>query len=99
MLAPGNVGLDASIAATEIARSAAAGEPVTYALGPLLPAEATTTTPASDALFEATESGASGLPIGSPSDMLITSAPSATAWSMAATTTAAVADPSQPKTR
>src|SRR5436190_720125 len=44
-VAPGKFGYG-SFAATEMAPSAVAGEPVIYGLKPLLPAEATTTTPA-----------------------------------------------------
>src|SRR5439155_6321876 len=88
---------DASRAATESARSADAGLPVISGFGPLLPAEATTTVPASDALFEATASGLVASPNGEPSDMLMTSMPSITAWLMASVTT--LVEPEQPKTR
>ena len=54
MRAPGSSAREASIAATEIALSAAPGEPVMYAPGPLLPADATTTIPCWTALFVAT---------------------------------------------
>ena len=87
---------EASIAATERARVEAAGDPVIWALGPSLPAEATTSTPARDALSAATASGSVASPNGEPSDRLMTSMPSATAWLMASTTTSV--EPSQPKT-
>src|SRR2546422_715027 len=58
MFAPGKA-CQGSFAATEMAPSALAGEPVTYGLGPLLPAEATTMTPALAALVDATADGSS----------------------------------------
>src|SRR6188472_4393674 len=74
--APGKVA-SVSSAATEIAFVAAAGEPVMYAFGPLLPADATTTTPLPTRVSVATESGLSARPNGAPSDMLTTSIASA----------------------
>src|SRR6476469_8349955 len=98
MFAPGNVGVDASTAATAIALLAVLGEPVTYAFGPLLPADATTTVPPSAATSDATASGSSVRPKTEPSDRLITSAPSRTARLIASTTIAEVTEPVQPKT-
>src|SRR5438094_406950 len=93
---PGKVGTG-SFAATEIAPSAVAGEPVMYWFAPLLPAEATTTTPALAALVEATADGSSAEPNDEPSDMLTTSMSLSTAQSSASTTTSV--GPSQPNTR
>jgi hypothetical protein len=42
-------------------------------VSPLLPAEVTTITPAADALLLDAAEGSSSLPVGEPSDMLITS--------------------------
>src|SRR5205823_6011910 len=83
---PGKVGVG-SFAATEIAPSAVAGEPVMYWFGPLLPAEATTTMPSFAAFVDATADGSSFDPNGEPSDMLTTSMSFATAHSSASTTT------------
>src|SRR5882724_3362943 len=94
--APGNEGVG-SLAATLIPPLPVPGEPVTYGLGPELPAEQTTMTPAFAAFVEATALGSSALPNGEPSDMLITSMPLATAHSMASTVTSV--EPPQPKTR
>ena len=96
MRAPWNIGVG-STAATEIAPSALAGEPVMYALAPLLPAEATTMMPALAALVEACADGSSAVPKGAPSDILITSMSWSTAQSIASTVTSV--DPSQPNTR
>ena len=74
------------------------GEPVMYGFGPVLPAEATTITPAFAAFDDATGGrivGASRTAL--PSDMLITSMSLATAHSIASTVTSV--EPSQPKTR
>src|SRR6478609_4784980 len=60
--APGYVGTVASIAATEIAPFAEAGELVRYALCPLLPSAATTVTPALTAFCAATADGSDGVP-------------------------------------
>ena len=68
-----------------------------YWLGPLLPAEATTMTPAFAAFVEATADGSSSVPNDEPSDMLITSMSLSTAHSIASTVTSV--EPSQPKTR
>ena len=54
-VAPGMVGVVPSMAATEMTRLEAPGTPVMYAPGPALPEAATTTTPAPDALSEATD--------------------------------------------
>ena len=59
--------------ATVMARSADPGDPVTVYESPLLPAETTVITPASDALSEAIELGSDRRPDDEPSDMLITS--------------------------
>src|SRR5882762_11998957 len=96
MIAPANCGVG-SLAATEIAPSAVAGEPVIYGLPPLLPAEATTITPALAALLAAIASAESFVPNGEPSDMLTTSMSLSTAHSRASTTTSV--EPSQPNTR
>src|SRR5690349_9667856 len=58
MIAAGKVGVG-SLAATEIAPSALAGDPWIYWLVPLLPADATTMTPAFAAFVEATAAGSS----------------------------------------
>ena len=68
-----------------------------YGFGPLLPADATTMTPAFAAFVDATASGSSALPNGDPSDMLITSMSWSTAQSIASTTT--FVEPTQPNTR
>src|SRR5690606_7250703 len=51
-----------SDAATEMTPSATAGEPVTYGMGPALPAAATTMTPLSAAFWAAIDEGSSGWP-------------------------------------
>ena len=61
MIAPGKLGAG-SFAAVAIAPSAVPGEPVMYWLGPLLPAEVTTMTPAFAAFVEATADGSSFVP-------------------------------------
>src|SRR5205807_4198584 len=96
MFAPGKA-CQGSFAATEMAPSAVAGEPVTYGLGPLLPADATTMTPALAAFVDATASGSSFEPNGEPSDMLMTSISLSTAHSIASTVTSVA--PAQPKMR
>ena len=63
---------------------------------PSLPLEATTTTPAREALSAATASGVLEVPKSEPSDMLMTSAPSWTALLIASVTTSV--EPLQPKT-
>ena len=73
------------------------GEPAMYGFGPVLPAEATTTTPAAWAFWAAIESESPALPKVEPRDMLITSSLCATAQSMASVTTSV--EPSQPNTR
>src|SRR5438067_11981313 len=93
---PGNLSVG-SFAATEIAPSAVAGEPVMYWFAPLLPAEATTTMPAFAALVDAAADGSSAEPNGEPSDMLTTSMSLSTAHSSASTTTSV--EPLQPNTR
>ncbi len=75
------------------------GEPVIIALGPSLPAEATTIVPARAALSAAMASRVVPYPKVLPSDMLITSAPSFTARSMPAATSESFAEPSHPNTR
>ncbi len=85
-----------STAATLITPLPAPGEPVMYGLGPLLPAEATTTTPAACAFCAAIESGSVASPKLEPSDMLITCTRFFTAQSMASVTTSV--EPSQPNT-
>src|SRR5882762_2239393 len=95
-IAPGKVGYG-SFAATEMAPSAVDGEPITYGLGPALPAEATTITPALAALVDATADGSSFEPNVEPSDMLMTSMSLSTAHSIASTVTSV--GPSQPNTR
>ncbi len=85
-----------STAATPITPLATPGEPVRYGLGPLLPAEATTTTPAACAFCAAIESASCAVPKEEPSDMLMTSMRFFTAQSMASTTTSV--EPSQPNT-
>src|SRR6059036_1943195 len=85
-VAPGKLGYG-SFAATDMAPSPVAGEPVMYGLGPLLPADATTITPAFAALVDATADGSSFVPNDEPSDMLMTSMSLSTAQSMASTTT------------
>src|SRR5581483_306385 len=82
MVAAGKVGVG-SLAATDIAPSALAGEPWMYWFVPLLPAEATTMTPAAAALVAAAADGSSFEPNGEPSDMLITSMSLSTAHSIA----------------
>src|SRR5439155_8026243 len=94
--APGKLSVG-SFAATEMAPSAVAGEPVMYGLKPLLPADATTTTPAFAAFVDATAEGSSFEPNAEPSDMLMTSMSLSTAQSIASTVTSV--EPSQPKTR
>src|SRR6266699_339299 len=84
-VAPGKFGYG-SFAATEMAPSPVAGEPVTYGLGPLLPADATTMTPALAALVDATADGSSFEPNTEPSDMLMTSMSLSIAHSIASTT-------------
>ena len=61
-------------------------------VGPLLPAEAATNTPASAAYRNATSTGSRKLVAVPLIEKLMTSTPSATAWSMAAT----LSDPKQP---
>ena len=73
------------------------GEPVMYWLAPVLPADATTMTPAFAALVEATADGSLFAPNEEPSDMLMTSMLFSTAHSMALTVT--LVEPAQPKTR
>src|SRR5919198_5619906 len=94
--APGGLG-GGSLAATETAPSALAGELVMYWLAPLLPAAAMTTTPARAALVDATADGSSFEPNGEPSDMLMTSMSWSTAHSIASTVTSVA--PLQPTTR
>ena len=96
MFTPGNVGVG-SLAAVAIAPAAVPGEPVMYWLGPLLPAEVTTMTPALAAFVDATADGSFVDPNGEPSDMLITSMSFSTAHSIASTVTSV--EPAQPKTR
>src|SRR2546426_6896805 len=95
-IAPGSVRYG-SFAATEMAPSAVDGEPMTYGLGPALPADATTMTPALAAVVDATADGSSFEPNGEPSDMLMTSMSLSTAHSIAPTTTSV--GPWQPNTR
>src|SRR5258708_5100801 len=95
-VAPGKFGYG-SFAATEMAPSPLAGEPVMYGLGPPLPADATTTTPAFAAFVDATADGSSFEPKSEPSDMLMTSMSLSTAQSIASTTTSV--EPAQPNTR
>src|SRR5437773_2486405 len=95
-IAPGKVGYG-SFAATEMAPSPVDGEPTTYGLGPALPADATTMTPALAAFVEATADGSSFEPNVEPSDMLMTSMSLSTAHSIASTVTSV--GPSQPNTR
>ena len=87
----------ASTAATSMARDEAPGVLLVYAAGPSLPAAATTTTPAFDALSAATASGDCGSPKTEPSDRLMTSRWFLAAQSIASTTMSVV--PLQPKTR
>src|SRR3989442_15745008 len=96
MFAPGKA-CQGSFAATEMAPSAVAGEPVTYGPGPLLPADATTMTPAFAALVDATADGSSFQPNTEPSDLLMESMAVSTAPSIA--TTVKSVGPSQAKTR
>src|SRR6266513_1521121 len=96
MFAPGRVS-QGSFAATEIAPSAVDSEPTTYGLGPALPADATTMTPALAALVDATAEGSSFEPNVEPSDMLMTSMSLSTAHSIASTVTSV--GPSLPNTR
>src|SRR5438045_9790627 len=96
IVVPGKV-CHGSIAAVVMAPAAVPGEPVMYWLGPLLPADVTTMTPAFAALVDATAEGSSFEPNGEPSDMLITSMSLSTAQSMASTVTSV--EPSQPNTR
>src|SRR5215210_1309450 len=70
--------------------------PWMYALGPELPADPTTTMPASLALSTAMAVASSPRANAAPSDMLITSTPSSTALSIASTTRSVL--PSQPNT-
>src|SRR5438270_11132156 len=86
-----------AFAATDRAPSALAGEEVTYGLAPLLPADATTMTPAFAAFVDATATGSSFEPNGETSDMLMTSMSLSTAHSIASTTTTVT--PAQPKMR
>src|SRR5262249_2992878 len=95
-MAPGKVCVG-SLAATATAPLPVAGEPTMYGLGPLLPADATTTTPAFAALVDAAADGSSFEPNIEPSDMLLTSISWATAHSIASPTTSV--EPLQPKTR
>src|SRR5882672_6462983 len=94
--APGNEAVE-STAATLIAFSPEAGDPVMYGFGPLFPAEATTTTPASTALVDASALASSTRPKDEPRDMFTTCMWFLTAQSSASTTT--FVDPVQPKTR
>src|SRR5690348_15631154 len=96
-VAPGYCGTLPSMPATDRTPLAVLGEPTTYAPGPLLPADATTVIPSLKAFWEATDVGSSTPPSGEPSDMLITSTPSATARLMARSTT--LLDPAHPNTR
>lgn len=59
--APGKLFVE-STAATLTTPRPAPGEPVRYGFGPLLPAEATTTTPAATAFCAAIESASSAVP-------------------------------------
>src|SRR6185312_4730094 len=94
--APGKLCVE-SLAATAMTPSPVPGEPTRYWFKPLLPAAATTTTPAFAALVAAFADGSSLVPNGEPSDMLITSMSLSTAQSMASTTTSV--GPAQPNTR
>ena len=62
-----------SVAATEIVLALTPGEPVTYGALPSLPADATTMTPRSAALRDATTEGSPGMPKAEPRLMLMTS--------------------------
>src|SRR5918999_3792025 len=96
MMTDGKLG-SASSAPVEMVRVATPGDPVMYAEAALFPEAATTTTPAWAALSLAVADGSVGLPHDDPSDMLMTSAPSRTARSMASRTRSL--PPSHPKTR
>src|SRR5258708_16245863 len=71
-VAPGKVGYG-SFAATEMAPSAVAGGPLMYGLKPLLPADATTTTPAPAAFRQATPARSPFRPKAAPDPKLMTS--------------------------
>ena len=62
-------------------------------VGPLLPADAATKTPASAALKNATSTGSRKLVVLPLMEKLMTSTPSATAWSMAATLSVVAHEP------
>ena len=96
MVAPGNEAV-ASLEATLIVPVPAPGAPVMYWFAPLLPADATTITPALATFVEATADASSAVPKTEPSDMLITSTSSSNAMLMASTVT--LVEPAQPKTR
>ena len=95
-MTPGKVAT-LSTAAVLITPVPVPGDPVMYGLGPLLPDETTTITPAAAAFVDATALGSSRRPKEEPSDMLMTSMSFATAHSMASTV--ASVEPRHPKTR
>src|SRR5215210_7332123 len=73
------------VAATAVTHGALAGEPIVRAAGPELPAETDANTPASRAPRNASELASDhGSREPPPIEKLITSTPSATAWSIAA---------------
>src|SRR5262245_6300946 len=97
MMAPGDCPPVASLAAVLITPVPVPGEPVMYWLGPLLPADVTTITPAWATFVDATADASPAVPKGEPSDMLITSTPSSKAMLIASTVT--FVDPLHPNTR
>src|SRR4051794_21433028 len=75
-------------AATAVVHGTSDGAPTVPAPGPVFPAELATKTPAAAALSSAACCGPNSAEVVPPIDMLMTSTPSATARSIAATTSA-----------